>query len=397
MERIEVTAERLWNSLTGLREQILHTYIADENEVLRRPDGQGVHWLDTATTSGFLRLFVALCSHTADPNDQAFARRCLQHLRNGAVFHNGVWFWDLPTPSICSHGRYWYDMFIAAQAFEDLETLDWIRQMIRAWPFLHGEHLFAVHFSPVTLKETAHNHPYNMELEAAVPAWLVGKETGDEMLMNKGRDVVEHVFLPNQREDGLWDYDYEKIYGTEAMEYLYSGYCLLLAARLLPYEEWTHALRTPLSRSLDRILQDCLRRDGSIYTPTHWGWGHIWESTAMICCAAWYLTKYGGGAYEEIIARGIDWVLRYRLFEESFEPSEGDMGTVAKHLAELLYQNVQVEGPASEVSDVLDTLTQVVQHVEEGDRASIHYPECGTRARALIERLMNSQSMWEFT
>ena len=115
----------------------------------------------------------------------------------------------------------------------------------------------------------------------------------------------------------------------------------------------------------------------------------------MICCAAWYLTKYGGADYEEVVVRGINWVLGYRLFEESFEPSGRDMGNVTKHLGELLYQNVQGEGAALGISDVLDTLTQVVQHVEEGDQAAVHYTECKSRTQALTEQLRRENTDME--
>ena len=80
----------------------------------------------------------------------------------------------------------------------------------------------------------------------------------------------------------------------ESLEYLYSAYSVLLASRLLAYPEWRDVLFEPLKRSLDATLRDCLREDGSIYTPTHWGWGHIWESTVLVCTAAWYLQRYGG-------------------------------------------------------------------------------------------------------
>lgn len=149
-----------------------------------------------------------------------FARACLEHLKRSAVCVHGTYIWNLPTPSTCDHGRYWTNILFAAECLEDGEAIE-------AWPYFEDRGLFYVHFSPVTLKEHAHNHPYNMELEAAVLTWIVGRKLGNEVLMERG--VVEGFLLANQRPDGFWDYDYEGVYGTESLEYLYSAYCVLLA------------------------------------------------------------------------------------------------------------------------------------------------------------------------
>jgi len=382
-ERVLIRPETIITALEGFKRYVHGTYIVDEEGVVRKPDGKGAHWLDSRSASGFLRVFSVLYRLGGDPEDGEFAKACLRHLKRSAVCVHGTYIWSLPTPSTCDHGRYWTNMLFAAECLEDEDTLSWLEGTIKAWPYFEDRGLFYVHFSPVTLKEHAHNHPYNMELEAAVPAWIVGRKLGNEVLMERGRRVVEDFFLANQRPDGLWDYDYEGVYGTESLEYLYSAYSVLLASRLLAYPEWREVLFGPLKRSLDATLRDCLREDGSIYTPTHWGWGHIWESTALVCTAAWYLQRYCGVDYGEIIARGVDWVIRCRLKEGDFDPPPQECGLVTQHLAELAYRGVEVEGERARAAQVLRTLRRVRRELFRGSR-----PELYLEARPALSRLI---------
>ncbi len=385
-ERVRVHPGSIVAELESFKRRVYETYIVDREGVVRKPEGRGVHWLDPRLTSGFLRVFSVLHKLGGDPRDGEFARACLEHLKRSAVCAHGTWVWNLPTPSTCDHGRHWTNMLFAAECLEDEETLRWLQKAIGLWPYFEDRGLFYVHFSPVTLKEHAHNHPYNMELEAAVPAWIVGRKLGDEVLMERGRKVVEGFFLANQRPDGFWDYDYEGVYGTERLEYLYSAYSVLLTSRLLVYSEWMDVLLEPLKRSIDATIRSCLRGDGSIYTPTHWGWDHIWESTAMVCAAAWYLQRYGGVDYSEIIARGVDWVLRCRLQKEGFDPPPQECSLVTQHLAELAYRGVEAEGERAEPLQVLRTLRRVRRELHKGSMGPQRYFETKAALSQLIAR-----------
>ena len=384
---VHITSRTLLGAFEPFKRHVYETYIVDEEEVVRKPNGKGVHWLNPRVASGFVRAFSILYKLGGDPRDREFAKACLEHVKRSAVFVRGTYVWNLPTPSICEHGRYWTNMLFAAECLGDEETLYWLERAIEGWPYFDDKGLFYVHFSPVTGKEHAHNHPYNMELEAAVPAWIVGKKLGNEVLMERGRRVVEGFFLPNQRPDGFWDYDYERVYGTERLEYLYSAYCVLLASRLLAYPEWRDILAEPLTRSMDATLKHCLREDGSIYTPTHWGWGHIWESTVMVCDAAWYMQKYLGVDYSEVIARGLDWVLRCRLQEIGFDPPPQECGLATQNLAELAYNGVDVKGKRAEVSQILCTLEIVDRELFKGSNAPQRHYETKIALSRLIERL----------
>ncbi|RKY70750.1 MAG: hypothetical protein DRQ24_08660, partial [Candidatus Latescibacterota bacterium] len=350
---------------------------------VRKPAGKGGHWLDPYVAAGFLRVFSVLYKLGGDLKDREFARACLEHLKRSAVCVHGTYIWNLPTPSTCDHGRYWTNILFAAECLEDEDTLRWLEGAIEAWPYFEDRGLFYVHFSPVTLKEHAHNHPYNMELEAAVPAWIVGRKLRNKVLMERGRRVVEDFFLANQRPDGFWDYDYEGVYGTERLEYLYSAYSVFLASRLLAYPEWREVLFEPLRRSLDATLRDCLRRDGSVYTPTHWGWGHIWESTALVCAAAWHFQRYCWADYGEVVARGVDWVLRCRLREWGLDPPPHECGLVTQHMAELAYRGVEVEGERAETAQVLRTLRRVRRDLFKRSR-----PQLYLRAKPALSHLI---------
>ncbi|HID11654.1 MAG TPA: hypothetical protein EYP17_10200 [Candidatus Latescibacteria bacterium] len=226
-ERVRIHPEAIVTALEAFKLRVYEAYIVDDERVVRKPDGNGVHWLASQLTSGFLRVFSVLYKLGGDPRDGEFARACLQPLKRSAVCIHETYIWNLPTPSTCDHGRYWTNILFAAECLEDEDTLRWLEGAIGAWPYFEDRGLFYVHFSPATRKEHAHNHPYNMELEAAVPAWIVGRKLGNEVLMERGRRVVESFFLANQRPDRFWDYDYEGVYGTESLEYLYSAYSVL--------------------------------------------------------------------------------------------------------------------------------------------------------------------------
>jgi len=386
-DKVHISSKTLLAAFETFKRHVYETYIIDEDEVVRKPDGKGVHWLNPFIASGFARVFSILYKLNGDPKDKEFAKACIEHVKRSAIYAHGTYIWELPTPSICSHGRYWTNMLFVAECLKDEGISYWLETAIAGWPFSEEKGLFYVHFSPVTGKETAHNHPYNMELEAAVPAWIVGKRVGNEVLMDRGKRVIEKFFLPNQRPDSFWDYDYEGVYGTERLEYLYSAYCVLLASRLLVYPEWRSVLAEPLKYSIDTTLKHCLREDGSIYTPTHWGWGHIWESTALVCNAMWYLQRYLGIDYGEIIAKGIDWVLRCKLQEISFDPPPQECGEVTRHIAELAYNDVNVEGKRAEIPQILQTLETVDKELFNGSNAPQRHFKTKTALSKLMEKL----------
>jgi len=94
-----------------------------------------------------------------------------------------------------------------------------------------------------------------------------------------------------------------------------------------------------------------------------------------------------GADYGEVIARGVDWVLRCRLQEGSFDPPPYECGLVTQHLVELALRGVEVEGERADVTRVLRTLRRVRRELFKGSGGLQRHFETKAALSRLIARL----------
>jgi hypothetical protein len=327
---------------------------------------------DIGYTAGHCAIFHEA---TGDPLARDLAKACLVYARRTCARHGGVYFWPTEVPNLCMQGRVLKQLYRAAQILHDRATLRFIGRWLRAWPAVPEEHRLVERLVPGLLRQgrpVEHNRgssqPYNMELEGAGIAWLIGHELGDEVLMERGRDTVLNYFLPGQRPDGLWDY----APGRGAEEVGYCLYALYLAAALLPFPEWRDTLAPPLDRALQEIERRSLLPDGAVYAHFHWGWDHIWETTVFYAHVAWMLQKYGGYDRSNRIARALHWFLECRLGDDWTARRWMLSGRMA--LFDLIRERVDVEGEASSMAQKVETLRRVEAETRAPtDEAHVEY------------------------
>jgi len=309
----------------------------------------------------------------------------------------GVSFFPQSVPNWSGDGRTLRRAFFASQWIGDNAALEWIADMIRRWPYKEKDHRFVERFVAGTNAETsrgAFSNSMNMLLEGGLDAWLVGRALNDQALMDRGRDVIENVILPGQREDGLWNYsaasegcDPYRL-GTE--ECNYSQYVAEMLAYLLEYPEWRDRLLPVLVKSFDELCRRFELSGGAIYVKVHWGWGWTQETTLMNANLAWKLFHHAGQKqYECVIARRLAWLKAV------------DMGPkyqqVLRHLYdmhnlwEMMAEGVNVEGDLPELHELLPPLERMEREISVipgGSHREMYFErKLGNCARAIQRKI----------
>lgn len=59
---VHITSRALLEAFEPFKRHVYETYIVDEEEVVRKPNGKGVHWLNPHIAKGFVRVFSILSS-----------------------------------------------------------------------------------------------------------------------------------------------------------------------------------------------------------------------------------------------------------------------------------------------------------------------------------------------
>jgi len=360
MTKIKIDFEKMASEFDLTKKNILSQYRADEEGLIWDVSNPQYNFLIESRSSANLAGMLAILNEvTPEKKIRDFAFACLRYAKDCSIYYKGVWFWSEEyVATLCSQGRNLRQLYYAAKILKDKESMNWLGDFLRSWPFLPEEHRFVERFIPGIVKE--HNRgtpqPFNMELEGAVDAYLVGKEIQNSLLMERARDVILNYFLPYQREDGLWDYG-----PGRQLEVNYSLYCLFLLGHLLCFPEWGKILGEPLHKSLQEVKKCFMFPDGSVYAPVHWGWAHIWESTLFYAYVGWVLNKYCGYSYSSEVARALNWFFRCRLNQDL--RFGGDGIPAALILSHLIYEKVNVEGERANNSQILVTLRKVEEKI----------------------------------
>lgn len=309
---------------------------------------------------------------TGNEEAKAFAEKCLWHVRRSIPCHNGFWFMPpLPADLLNQWVSVWTPVTDAAEILGDEETLRWLAGVIKSWPYDEKRHVFAIRVALGSRRDHAHNTPFNWQAGASSAAWRVGKATDDQELMNQAQDCVWNFVLRHQRPDGLWDYDYEKVWGQSSyqvhtsrgpMEHNYSQYTAQQLSRLLAYEEWRGILRGALDKQQRAQTDDCVRPDGSVYSFVHWGWGHLWESGAFYAYNGWMLTKYAACDYRREVGRALAWIYTYRVKHDRC-----DFTILPPGIIFLAAEEVEIDVEEPDIGDVIATLREVAMRARQED------------------------------
>lgn len=308
-------------------------------------------------------------SLSGDPLLAEKAETFLDYAGKSLIEKDGVVYWPAPVASLCSMGRWAREAFRAAQILHYQPAMQWLGKLLDSWPYDYENHRFVERFLEATHYPTSvHGFltTYNMIAEGAADSWLVAFETGHESLVEKAKDTIINFILPGQGEDGIWNYSAPK---TENMGLLNDGekefnYCLYLVyilSNLLEKTDAREVLKDPLSRAMDTLLDRFLNADGSIYTPVHWGWDHIYESTLLTSVICWRLYRYCGfSRYESITARGIHWLMKTDMGCGNLAGGMSCVGLYWNALfLDLLKDNFSVRGEFACKENVIQTLEMV--------------------------------------
>lgn len=253
---------------------------------------------------------------TGDGELSAFAGHALAYAGRSLVESEGALYWPHPVPSLCSQGRWAREAIRAAELIGDAAAFRWLEELFSRWPYNEEEHKFVERFIGGCQFPTSvygFLTTYNMIAEGVSDAWLVAEKTGNTALKERAKDCLVNFILPGQREDGIWNYHAPRglgILNEGEEEYNYNLYLLNILSNLLELPEARELLAEPLKRSFDTLFRRFSFPDGSVYTPVHWGWDHIYESTLLSSLIAWRLYHYCGlpDSYRDITVRGIHWM-----------------------------------------------------------------------------------------
>lgn len=272
----------------------------------------------TPETACSMAYLTALAGKEAgDEELTAFARQALAYAGRCLVRSEGTLYWPHPVASLCSEGRWAREAIRAAELTGDRTALQWLEEMFCRWPYNEEEHKFVERFVGGCCFPTSiygFLTTYNMIAEGVADAWLVAEHTGNAALKERAKDCLVHFILPGQRADGLWNYHAPRgdfgILNEGEEEYNYNLYLLNILSNLLELPEARELLAQPLQRSFDELFRRFSLPDGSVYTPVHWGWDHIYESTLLSGLIAWRLYRYCNlpERYRDITVRGIHWM-----------------------------------------------------------------------------------------
>lgn len=254
----------------------------------------------------------------AGENMRDAARQMLDYADRSLLRHNGYVYWPTPGPSLCQQGRWARDAYHAAVMINDKEAIAWLEEMFLAWPYDKENHRFLERFTPVTHYPTSINGfltTLNMVAEGAADAWLIASQTANPTLLERAKDTICNFILPEQLPSGFFNYHAKRevdsgLYNDGETEYNYNLYLVYILAQLLDLEDAREILLEPLKKSFDALYTAFQFEDGSIYTPVHWGWGHIFESTFLTAVISWKLYHWCGlPEYEAVCARAIHWLM----------------------------------------------------------------------------------------
>lgn len=317
---------------------------------------------------------------TGEEHFRDYARNLLTYAGGSLITWKDFTFFPNNMPNWSGDGRTLRRAFYASRWIGDDTALTWIANIIRNWPYKEKEHkyvecLLAGHNAESSRRSFAYS--LNMLLEAGLDAWLVGHAINDEKMEARGAEVIEQVIMPNQRDDGLWNYsawhpgcDPYRL-GTE--EYNYSQYVAVMLSNLLEYPEWRNKLINPVQRSFEELCRRFELTGGAIYVPVHWGWDHVHETTLMNAHLAWSLYRYAGQVqYGELIARRLTW-----LEKADVGP---DYPESLRHLYEMhdlwemMADGLEVEGNLPDLSEVLPVLERMERELSiiPADEAHAH-------------------------
>lgn len=83
-DKVHISLKTLLAAFETFKRHVYETYIIDEDEVVRKPDGKGVHWLNPFIAFGSARVFSILYKLNGDPKDKEFAKACIEHVKRYA-------------------------------------------------------------------------------------------------------------------------------------------------------------------------------------------------------------------------------------------------------------------------------------------------------------------------
>ena len=247
---------------------------------------------------------------TEEEEYRAFAERCLDAVQGMAVRIHGRWHWMIPFPVTCQESRIWGNMYRVARILGREDIIEWLGEVIRAWPYSWEDHWFIQQIATSTGEPIVDVHALNMEMAAVGPTWLVGEHLGDEDLKARAEDCVLNLLIPSQKEDGSWDYDCEGHF-----RHVEDGYTMLNMyeiAELLWSERWRkdEAYCNVFVRCMEYMKRECTMKDGAIIGDSHWGISP-WGNTATAAYTYWMLVKYlDRKEYEEPAIRCVNWLLK---------------------------------------------------------------------------------------
>ncbi len=340
----------------------------DENGSVYSP-GVYINIISTEAACTMAYNFALAWKFSGDDAFRTATVKLLDFANRSLVRHNGqTYILDGIVAGLCSQGRTARHAYKAAMLVGDKDALVWLDEIFSSWPYNEEKHCFVERFTGITHYPTSINGfltTLNMIAEGAADAWLIGKQTGNQALIEKAKDTICNYILPEQLESGLFNYHAKRdvdvgIYNDGETEYNYNLYLLYILSHLLEIEEAREILAAPLEKSMRALYERFHFSDGSIYTPVHWGWDHIFESTLLTANLAWRLYHDCGYAeYESICARAVNWMMIADMGSGNHEALYFP-GLYWSYLFEnLLMEEFSVTGDVADEKQVADTLEMV--------------------------------------
>lgn len=296
-------------------------------------------------------------------------KKALDYAGRSLIRCNGILYWGHSVPSLCQMGRWARDAIYAAQILDDRDAFAWLDEWMTAWPYDKEHHCFVERFTAATHYPTCVNGfltTFNMVCEGAADAWMIAQKIGNAVLRERALDTLCGFILPGQRADGLWSYHAKRdvdmgLLNDGETEYNYNLYLLSILSNFLLDDEGRSLVIEPLERSFRELYKRFHFEDGSVYTPVHWGWDHIWESTLLCCEISWRLFRWCGKAeYEAICARGLHWLQTADLGAGNLGDGISCVGLCWNtHFMTILAEGFRVSGDVAETGQILETLRMV--------------------------------------
>ncbi|MBQ1264547.1 MAG: hypothetical protein IIY04_03930, partial [Oscillospiraceae bacterium] len=341
----------------------------DENGSVYNP-GVYIHIISSEAACTMAYSFSLAWKFSGDEAFRTAVIKLLDFANRTLVRHNGQTYFEdsAVVTGLCSQGRTARHAYKAAMMAGDKDALAWLDEIFSNWPYNKEKHRFVERFTKVTHYPTSINgflDTLNMIAEGAADSWLVGKETGNQELIEKAKDTICNYILPEQLDSGLFNYHSKReidmeIYNDGETEYNYNLYLIYILSHLLKIDEAREILAAPLEKSMRALYERFHFSDGGIYTPVHWGWDHVFESTLLTANLAWRLYHYCGyKEYESICARAVNWLMIADMGSGNHEALYFP-GLYWSYLFEdLLMDEFSVTGDVAEEAQVADTLEMV--------------------------------------